>query len=243
MSYSPTYNSLVTSYPDLTADPSSGTAAKSGVGGSGTVAYTYGGAGKPDPGELAQSFNGTFGKNLLTALYGQKPGMLAQPSPYKDLSSVYPNLSASNQAVSGDILSKLKGDLSPETINAIQDNAARFGIDSGMPGSGLQWNKSLRDIGQTTEQEQQQGIQDYNSTIPTVSKTQTESPELEAQIAELNAMIAASPDPVASGLLNTFLSMYGGGKGGGGSSGGGFGGGGQGGGSSFSSSMMGGFGF
>lgn len=132
-------------------------------------------------------------------VFGRRPTPLTPPDPYSDLSKVYPNLSGTNAQLSSDVLSKLKGELSPATVNAIQDAAARFGITSGMPGSGLQWNKSLRDIGLTSEQVQQQGIQDYTNVVPTISRTQTLDPALQTEIGTQNALWASGPDPAAAG--------------------------------------------
>lgn len=141
---------------------------------------------------------------------GTKVAPTPMPNPYGDLSKIYPNLSGTNAQVSSDILSKLQGQLSPGTIAAIQNASAQFGVGSGMPGSGLSMQRSLRDIGLTSEQEQQQGIQDYNSTLPTVSSTQTVAPVLQANINSQNAMNAAAPDPAAAAsyaqqLYNKYL--------------------------------------
>ena len=127
--------------------------------------------------------------------FGAVPGAIGAPNPFGDLSSVYPNLSGTNKQVSADILSKLSGTLSPGTMAAIKDAGAAWGVGAGVPGSGIQTNRSLRDIGLTSEQQQQQGLQDYAALIPTISRTQTVSPELQAQIAATNAQMAAAPDP------------------------------------------------
>jgi hypothetical protein len=130
--------------------------------------------------------------------FGSKVAQLPTPNPYGDLSSVYPNLGQTNAAASGAVLSKLRGELSPETLANIQNAAASFGVSSGMPGSGLQIHRNLRDLGLSTEALQQQGLQDYNSLIPTVSGTQTVRPELQHEINLQNALDAASPDPSAA---------------------------------------------
>lgn len=143
--------------------------------------------------------------------YGAVPGQLGLPNPAADLASVYPNLSGTNEQVSNDILRQLRGELSPATIANIQDSAASFGVSSGMPGSGLATNRGLRDIGLATEQVQQQGLQNYQSLIPTVSGTQTVAPALQSEIALQNAVNAAAPDPQAAAeqtqaLFNNYLS-------------------------------------
>lgn len=131
-------------------------------------------------------------------IYGRVPGNLSLPDPFGDLSSVYPDLGKTNSAVSGDILSKLGGTLSPGTQRALQDAAASRGVSSGMPGSGLSWNSFYGNIAGASEAQQQQGISDFNQTLPTVAGTQTVSPGLQTEIGNQNAINNASPDPAAS---------------------------------------------
>lgn len=150
--------------------------------------------------------------------FGMVPGQINLPNPYGDLSSVYPNLSGANQSVSGNIMAELGGQLSPGTIRQLQDSAAAFGISSGMPGSQFQGYTGLRNLGLASEALTQQGIKDYNATLPTISSTQTVNPALEAQIAETNSINAAAPDPALAAqeqerLFDKYLSslMAGGG--------------------------------
>lgn len=134
-------------------------------------------------------------------IYGGIPGQVALPSPYGDLSSVYPNLSGTNASVSAAIASKLHGDLSPGTIAQLQDDAARYGVQSGMPGIApgtLSGNRLLRSLGLAREAQVQQGIDDYGRIIPTVSGTQTVRPETQINLAEQNALSAAAPNPAAA---------------------------------------------
>lgn len=120
------------------------------------------------------------------------------PNPSADLASVYPNLTGTNAALSKDILGELQGELSPDVINQIKDQSAAWGVGSGVPGSGIQGNLSLRDLGLTSLNLRRQGVQDYASAIPTVSQTQTVRPETEAEIAATNAQDAAAPNPSAA---------------------------------------------
>jgi hypothetical protein len=117
------------------------------------------------------------------------------PSPYGDLGSVIPSLSSLNKTASSDILSKLGGTLSPGTLNALQNASATYGATSGMPGSGLSWNSLYGNIAGASEAQQQQGLQDYSSFIPTVSGAETVSPSLQATISGTNASNAAAPNP------------------------------------------------
>lgn len=142
--------------------------------------------------------------------FGTKVDQVPMPNPFSDLSSVYPNLSNTNAQLSSNVMSALKGQLSPETIAAIQDNAARFGVQSGMPGSGLQRNLTLRDLGLATEARQDQGAQQYGSLIPVISGTQTVRPETQFNVNLQNAVNRAAPDPGAAAsyaqqLYNQYL--------------------------------------
>lgn len=91
--------------------------------------------------------------------------------PYSDLASAYPNLSGATSQVASNIARRLRGQLSPETQNAIQDASARFGITSGMPGSGLQNFRTARDLGRATEDLQRAGEQDFLQTLGAYSGT------------------------------------------------------------------------
>lgn len=140
---------------------------------------------------------GTFGSNISP---------IPMPNPAADLASVYPNLSAANAAISGNVLSELKGQLSPETIQNIVNSSAVYGVTSGMPGSGLARNIIPRSIGLSTESLKRQGLQDYSGAIPVISGTQTVRPELQAEINATNAFNAAAPNPTAA--ANYALSLY-----------------------------------
>lgn len=152
--------------------------------------------------------------------FGAVPGSLGLPQPYENLSGVVPNLGALNKTASGDILSNLQGTLSPATEHALQTASATFGTASGMPGSGLSYNSLYGNIAGASEGQQAQGLQQYNSFIPTASGTQTVPPGLQTQIAGTNASNAAAPDPSQSAsyseqLFNQYLNQLKGPGGGG----------------------------
>jgi hypothetical protein len=121
------------------------------------------------------------------------------PDPYGNLSKVYPNLGPTQDQLSQDIMSRLQGQLSPDTIANIENAAATFGVQSGMPGSGVANAIAPRDIGLMSQQLQQQGIGDFASILPMLSSTETVSPALQTQIAERNAQMAATPNPQLAG--------------------------------------------
>lgn len=130
--------------------------------------------------------------------YGLVPGAVANPNPFGDLSALYPNLSGANSQVSQNIQNELSGQLSPSTINNIRNQAASFGVSSGMPGSQFQGNQGLASLGLTTEKLQGQGLTDYLNAITGISKTQTVDPALQTQIATQNSVWNAAPDPAAA---------------------------------------------
>lgn len=165
------------------------------------------------------SFNLNPSPQAGAGTFGAVPGAIGMPNPSADLASVYPNLSGTNRAISGNIMSGLMGQLSPGTVNAIQNATAAWGLSNGIPGSGLQQNVGATQIGKTSEALQQQALQNYNQTVPTISSTQTVSPTLQTEIAATNAQNAAAPNPTASAsyaqeLFNQYLSRLSGPAGG-----------------------------
>lgn len=151
--------------------------------------------------------------------YGSVPGPIGVPNPAANLGAQIPNLGSLNSTASGDILSQLQGTLSPGTVNALHNAAATMGVTSGMPGSGLSWNSLYGNIAGASEAQQQRGLQDYSSFIPTVSGTQTVSPNLQAEIAGTNASNAAAPNPgqaasYSEQLFNQYLQQLRGPQGG-----------------------------
>jgi len=147
-------------------------------------------------------FNYTPAPTTGRGAFGAVPGAIGVPSPAKDLAAEIPGLKQLNQEAAGNILTQLRGQLSPDTVNMIQDAAASWGVGAGVPGSGLQVNRGLRDVGQASEALQQQGQQNYGALTSAVSNTQTASPELQANVAIQNALNAAAPDPSAAALYS-----------------------------------------
>lgn len=137
-----------------------------------------------------------------TGVFGQVPGIVGLPPVESQLASVFPGLQGANALASNDILSNLSGTLSPGTQGALQNASADYGVTSGMPGSGLDWNSLYGNIANASQQQQQTGLSEYNQTVPTISGTQTISPDLQTQIAFQNAVDIASPNPVDAGIAN-----------------------------------------
>lgn len=154
--------------------------------------------------------------------FGAVPGQLGMPNPAGDLGAQIPGLTGLNSQASANILSKLKGELSKPTLDALKNTAAAYGVQMGMPGSGLSSNAFLGNVAGARENLMNQGIQEYNATIPTVSGTQTVNPALQNEIATQNSLNAAAPDPTqaasyAMQLFQMYLNQMGRGGSGGGS--------------------------
>lgn len=141
--------------------------------------------------------------------FGLVPGQVAAPQPAQDLAGQVGNLPYLNQSAGNDILAGLNGQLSPGTRKLIQDQSAAYGVASGMPGSGLAQNRTLRDLGLTSEQVQNQALGQLNAYLGQTSQTQTVNPALQAEIASSNANLAAAPNPgEAQGYAQSLLSKY-----------------------------------
>lgn len=130
---------------------------------------------------------------------GTKPQATTMPDPYANLSKVMPGLGQSNALAGQDLNAMLSGRLSPDTVNQIQDYAARMGMtQTGTAGAPFNLYGGAADIGKTSQALMQQGMADYSPIMNTISGTQTLSPALQAEIDTYNKQIAAAPDPVAA---------------------------------------------
>lgn len=102
------------------------------------------------------------------SLYG---GGGATPSAYAGMANVYPNLSQLTSQASENILNEMKGQLSPMTLQAMQDQAARSGITMGMPGAPISQRVGMALVGKTTEGLRGQGMQDFLNTLRSYAGT------------------------------------------------------------------------
>lgn len=190
----------------------------------------------PDPNNPTRQTSGVGGSSYPVSpspqtydpIFGGIPGNISLPNPFQDLSNAVPGLSGLNSQASGDLSAQFSGQLSPSTINMIQDQAAQWGAGAGMPGfqaGSLGGNLGLRNLGLSAEQQIQNAFNNYSKFIPTASATQTVPPALQAEIATLNSYLNAAPNPAAAGnhaqdLFNNYLRSL---RGPGGGTGGGFG--------------------
>lgn len=141
--------------------------------------------------------------------FGSVPKDVPMPNPFGDLSTLYPGLAQANASVSGNVASQLAGELSPATQARLQDAAAAFGVNSGMPGAGLVRNRTARDLGLATEAIQDQGLKNYLAAINQISATQTVNPALQTQINTQNSLNRAAPNPTdAANYSKTLFDQY-----------------------------------
>lgn len=135
-----------------------------------------------------------YGSGYRTA-YGQVPGNLEKPpSLYEGIQSVYPGVSDLTSGAGRVIGSQIRGELSPETINAIQDEAASFGVTSGLPSTNFSGYRGLRNLGLNVEATQRGGVDAYNRYLSTLAPL-VDQPEMLTSIASWNATNNAAPDP------------------------------------------------
>lgn len=148
-------------------------------------------------GNLRPAGGGT-GPSTYSAAYGGIPGPTpVPPSTYEQTRSIYPQIQNLTGGAGKVIQSQLSGELSPETINAIQNAAASWGVATGMPGSQFAGYRGLRQLGLNVEQMQNQGVGNYNNFLGSIART-TNDPALLAQISAYNNQLAAAPDPAAA---------------------------------------------
>lgn len=128
---------------------------------------------------------------------GLVPGLLDRPPPrYQGIQSAYPDLPRLTQTAGQFVEDEFRGP-SWATVNAIQDEAARFGVESGMPLSQLQGYRGLRNLGRTVEEQGRRALQDYGSFMGTLAPV-VEDPNTALRVAEENAWRLAAPDPEAA---------------------------------------------
>jgi hypothetical protein len=171
-------------------------------GASNPVAANPAGGAVAAPVTPGYQYNASPGTQSGSGVFGAVPGQVQMPQPYQDLSSVYPGLAQQNQTLSDNMLAEMYGSLSPGTMDALNQIQEQWG-------GGEPLNLSPESLGLTDQELQSLGIGTYSGLMPTISTTQTVSPEVQAQIAEYNAMQAAAPNPTAQAGLQAGMSILG----------------------------------
>ena len=140
--------------------------------------------------------------------YGAIPGAIEMPDPFADLSAVAPWLPAANKQVGSNLLSGLMGELSQPVRDELRNFRAEQAQRSGMPGlspGSLQTNALGRDLGLRAGALQQQAMQNYGPIVNTLKTTQTNSPEFQAGLSNLNSINAGAANPTIKGLYEQGL--------------------------------------
>lgn len=127
-----------------------------------------------------------------TGAFGLVPGPVGvPPSIYEQVRSLYPRISGSGNTALSNIDLELGGNVDRASL---QNDAAAYGINSGMPGSGFVNVGLLNRTDRERQAQRRLGNQDLLSFITGIGGTQTD-PHLAYQIAEENANKAAAPNP------------------------------------------------
>ena len=136
--------------------------------------------------------------NFSSSAYGAVPYQTQRPkSIYEESQKANPNLISQGASADSVIGNQLSGTLSPQTVNAIHDRSAEFGVSSGMPGSQFAGSMGLRNLGLTVENLQNQGLQNYLNSLKTIGSQQLD-PTLTSGLETYNNQIAAAPNPAAA---------------------------------------------
>jgi hypothetical protein len=144
------------------------------------------------------NYNTTPSTQTGSGAYGAVPGAVATPpSTYEQVSGILPQLSSLTSQNADLIGQQMKGILPTDVIQQIQNQAASWGVSSGMPGSGLSQNLSLRDLGLTSLSQQQAGQDNYLKTLSGLGQQQLD-PGLLTSLGQYNSTMAAAPNPAAA---------------------------------------------
>jgi hypothetical protein len=156
---------------------------------------------------MASSFpvggGGVVGGTGGSSAYGTAPQPIGMPSSlYSQVLGANPTLGALGTPAANAISSEISGTLSPGTQDLLQNKAAAFGVNSGMPGlrpGSLALNNLLGQMGTSSEALSQAGIGSYGSILGTTANTMLD-PSLTADVSEWNSVAQSAPDPQAAAL-------------------------------------------
>lgn len=148
----------------------------------------------------ASGYAKTFGSNIAP---------ISTPSSvYDELNQNVPDYASMSGGAQRNINDELSGNLSQGTQNLLQNKAAAFGINSGIPGgtpgNTLTTQNFLDSLGLSSEGLAHQGITDYNQFSNTTGNQQL-SPELAFGVSSQNAVDAAAPNPAAAASYSQSL--------------------------------------
>lgn len=150
---------------------------------------------------MGQAYNPSSTYNR--SIYGAVPETTALPNRIKDLEAAGFPVGQINSAMTGNILSDLRGEVSYDpSINF----AANTGLRSGMVGSEFAARSGAADYLSRVEQAKQRGQQNALNTLGAVSNYQTVSPETQIGLDQANKILQSAPDPGAA--ANSALAAY-----------------------------------
>lgn len=138
--------------------------------------------------------------------YGGVPGQIGIPTDiYSQVNSAIPGLAGVGAGAAGVIGGQVAGVVNPDVQNLLQQKAASMGVGGGggvgVPGS-FTSNNFLASLGETSQQQQQSGVDNYLKFLGGVGQTQTD-PNLAFQVSQQNAVDAAAPNPAAAVAAQT----------------------------------------
>lgn len=157
--------------------------------------------------------------------FGTIPQPIAMPSSlWQQVVGAVPGAGNLAGPVANAIGTEVSGQLNSNTVKQLEDKAAAYGVNSGMPGmtpGSLALNNLMASMGMTSEGLTQRGIGDYSNFLGTLAGTMT-NPATTADVGEWNSIVQSAPDPAAAAgyqlsLLNRYAQMMGGPAGGTGS--------------------------
>jgi hypothetical protein len=127
--------------------------------------------------------------------YGKVAGSTGvPPSIWQEILAANPDMAGLMSQAGGAIKSELAGQVSPQTMGLLQNQAASRGVSLGQPNSDISNMIGLNLLGTTSEGLQKQGLTDYNTFLSGMGSTQID-PRLTSDIAQQNALLASAPDP------------------------------------------------
>lgn len=156
-------------------------------------------------GNLAKNSNLTLGTDTITAAGAALPFQMNLPDYNNMLTTATGNVSA-----------ELNGQVPKDVQNLLQTGAAERGVATGQsPNSPNAQAAYLQALGLTSLGQQQQGQTNLSQLIsetptgPSINPANMfVTPEAQQSADQYANTIAAAPDPAASGLLNTFMSLF-----------------------------------
>jgi len=173
-----------------------GTAWVSKTGGGASGSYALGGGGGGAPKSYDPAYGGipnlpAYTTDIQKDVGTDKLGQLisSQPDFLKNL-GLY----------TGNITSNLAGEVSQGTTNQLAQQAAEFGIGSGMPGSGASTSNFLARYGLTSEGLTQQGGKDYMGLMSSWPFQETQTASATTDQSANQAVFNAAPNPMAKAL-------------------------------------------